>query len=108
MGTFDTAASRTQALEKSGGMGSSSHNGLMDSTAAVIWMDVRKSYSQWQCTMMSYFQPIASRQFSKPFRMFRSSSVVSRRFDRSRALSVAGCECGKPNLNAVQPAGEAF
>ena len=48
-----TLARRTQALEKSGGMGSSSHNGLMDSTASASWMAVRKSYSQWQCTMMS-------------------------------------------------------
>ena len=35
---------------KSGGMGSSSHSGLIGSMASASWIDVRKSYSQWQWT----------------------------------------------------------
>src|SRR5437762_3132164 len=58
--------------------------------------------------MMSWSQPKASRQFSKPCRIWINSLVVSTRFATSRPLSVAGLECGKPNLCAVKPAGSAF
>ena len=51
-----------------------------------IWMAVRRSYSQWQCTIRSRSHPTASRQFSNPFCTPISSLVVSRRFDRIARL----------------------
>ena len=100
--------SRFQDSEYSTGSGSSSQSGLIGSTASAIWIDVRRSYSQWQWTMMSWSQPIASRQFSKPWRIWISSLVVSTLVAEVAPVSVCGLVCGKPNLCAVKPLGSAF
>jgi hypothetical protein len=53
IGTLELATSLFQESEYSTGSGSSSQSGLIASTAWAIWIEVRRSYSQWQWTMMS-------------------------------------------------------
>ena len=65
---------------------------------------VRRSYSQWQCTIMSWSQPIASRQFSYPCRMPISSFVVSMRFDGIARRVGRRIAVREPELVACEPA----
>ena len=53
MGTSEYAQSRLQPGEYSTCKGSSNHTGLIDLIASAICIEVRRSYSQWQWTMMS-------------------------------------------------------
>ena len=52
---------------------------------------------------MSWSQPMASRQFSKPLATLISSFVDSMRFARSRPLSVLLLVCCRLNLWQVKP-----
>ena len=87
MGTREDATRRFQLSEYSGDIASSSHTGLIASTASDSCIDVLRSNSQWQWTIRSWSNPIASRQFSNLSGCRDNSAVVRRRFARSRAWS---------------------